>query len=165
MRSMYKILIIIIVITTISCKDKVVESTLQKTDDFAIRETVLYNMFTRFQTNCYFIAFVTPDSDSIDIFGNRMDPPDSFLSLFRNYPVPIKSYSDMEYRNYGYYDITSGLRGILLDVWSPIYISQDKASIECSYFYGLKSNGGLIYFLTKQQYNWVIDSIKIRWIS
>ena len=98
-------------------------------------------------------------SDSMNLFRSVTDPSPALVKRFSNHIPPVKKYSDGHYVNTGYYDDTTGERGVIFHVAQITWTSTETGQLISGEYFGGLGADRFRFFVRKTERAWVVDSL------
>jgi len=146
----------------IKCKESPTEPSLSVDD--AIREVVFRNELTHdIQTSVVFLSLIQLDSTGNT--AGKSDPSQDLMVRFKDNNPPVKRYSQSRFDSSRYVDIETGKQGVLLFAYPLQWQSTTNVQVDVGVYDAPLNGMGSRYFLHKESYNWIIDSLRVLWVS
>ncbi len=94
------------------------------------------------------------------------DLDDSYMRRFADAQRPLRKHSQLRMDNYGLvYDRVTGEQGILFWVGSIRWVTSEHVEAEGGYFLGGLNAERDVFFVTRRNNQWSVDSLRVRGVS
>jgi len=97
-------------------------------------------------------------SDSFNMFHSVSDPSPALVKRFINNTPPVKKYSDGHFIVFGYYDDTTGERGVIFHVAQITWTSTETAQLISGEYFGGRGADRFRFYMSKRNRVWSVDS-------
>lgn len=111
------------------------------------------------------IVLANVEVDSLGYMRRYIDPSDELVNRIKVDNPKVKKYSQCHYNGRYYYDSDSTRGGILFNVYPLQYLTSSGIKVEGGYYEGNLAAAGYDYFLHKAAGIWIVDSLRMKWIS
>ena len=150
----------------LSCKDGPTEPT--QVDVEQIQYIVLKYQFDQpafddpnSRYKAYYIGLAI--SDSMHRFHSVSDPSPALVKRFINNIPPVKKYSDGHFIDTGYYDDTTGERGVIFHVAQITWTSTSTGELDSGEYFGGLGADRFRFYVSRNERVWSVDSL--HWVG